>query len=174
MVQSVLVANVEETVEQIVSLRRLLPAQDPAGRQMLARVIRQLRATLGPTIPKHAAAAVLRISPQGLERLIRDGALPTVRRPGSSRELLLSEAVLLVAGEASRLREAGEAHPVAKAVRALNAAGRMPRVLRPNASAAELRYEFEHTTPAERLRAGEALSRTAILLAGRARRTVGA
>ncbi len=168
-------APLQQTAEQIVCLRRLLPAQtDPAGRQMLARVIRQLRTALGPTTPKHAAAALLRISPQGLERLIRDGALPTVRRPGSSRELLLSEALLLVAAEASRLREAGEVHPVAKAVRTLNANGRMPRVLRPNASAAELRHEFEHTTPADRLRAGEALSRTAIMLAGRARRKVGA
>lgn len=166
-------ARPEETAEQIVSLRRLLPTQkEPAGRQALARIIRQLRTALGPTFPKHAAAALLRISPQGLERLIREGALPTVRRPGSSRELLLSEAVLLVAAEASRLREAGKSHPVARAVRALNADGRMPRVLRPNASAAELRYDFEHTTPADRLRAGEALSHTAIRLAGRARRKV--
>lgn len=168
-------ARPEETAEQIIYLRRLLPAQkDPAGRQMLARVIRQLRTALGSTIPKHAAATLLRISPQGLERLVREGALPTVRRPGSSRELLLSEALLLVAAEASRLREAGEARPIAKAVRALDANGRMPRVLRPNAAAAELLYEFEHTTPADRLRAGEALSRAAAMLAGRARRQVGA
>ena len=162
--------SAEETAEQIVCLRKLLPEQKgPAERQMLARVIRQLRTALGPTIPKRAAAAVFRISPQSLGRLVREGALPMTRRPGSSRELLLSEALLLVAAEASRLREAGEVHPVAKAVRTLNATGRMPRVLRPNASAAELIYEYEHTTPAERLRAGEALSRAAFTLAGRAR-----
>ena len=47
--------------------------------------------------------------------------------------------------------------------------GRMPRKLRPNQTARELRYEYLHATPAERLRSGIELSHLGLALAAQAR-----
>ncbi len=163
-------ASPAETVEQIVALRRVLSAvDDPVERRRLARVIRQLRPQLGVAVPKHRAAASLGVSPQALEHWVREGAIPVTRKPGSSRELIDSEALLAIADEAERLRENGQARTLAKAVQNLAKAGRMPRKLRPNQSARELRHEYLQTTPAERLRAGIELSQTGSALAADAR-----
>lgn len=160
----------EETIEQIVSLRHVATSLgDPLERARLARVVRQLRRSLGVGVPKRRAAASLGVSVQALERFVQSGAIPAARKPGSSRELIDSEALLVLAEEVGRLREAGHSRPLGLALRNLAEAGRMPRKLRPNQSAKELRYEFLHTSPADRLRAAAQLARTGSILAADAR-----
>ena len=159
-----------EVIDQIVTLRRVRGLlTDAVERRGLATVIRQLRRHLGAAVPKHKAAAALGVSPQALEHWVRAGALPVTRRPGSSREMLDGHALLRVAQEVERLRRSGQQRALAKALRMLTARGQIPRALRPNQSAEELRYEFLHSSPAQRLRAGIELSQTAGLLAARAR-----
>jgi len=160
----------EETIAQIVSLRHVATAlSDPLERARLARIVRQLRRSLGVGVPKRRAAASLGVSVQALERFVQSGAVPTTRKPGSSRELIDSEALLVLADEVGRLREAGQSRPLGVALRNLSEAGRMPRKLRPNQSARELRYEFLRTSPADRLRATAQLARTGSILTANAR-----
>jgi excisionase family DNA binding protein len=129
-------------------------------------VIGRLRRDVGVGVPKRRAAALLGVSVQALERWVRNGSLPVVRVPGSSRELIDAEALLVLAEEVTRLREQGQRRSiVATALRDLKAEGRLPRKLRPNQSALELRHEYLHTTPDERLRTGVALSELAARLA---------
>jgi DNA-binding transcriptional MerR regulator len=143
---------------------------DPDGRRRLGCVIRDLRASVGVGVPKGRAATLLGVSVQALERWVRNEALPVVRKPGTSRELIDAEALLVVAEEVGRLRDQGvERGALAAALRGLNAEARLPRKLRPNQPAAELRNEYLHTTPAERLRAAAELSELASVLAGRAK-----
>lgn len=160
-----------QALAHAVELRRVRRTiADPEGRRRLGRVIRELRATVGVGVPKRRAAALLGISVQALERWVGNGALPVVRKPGSSRELIDAEALLVVAEEVARLREQGvERGALAQALRTLQAEGRLPRKLRPNQSAAELRHEYLHTAPADRLRAAVELNEAASALAGRAK-----
>jgi DNA-binding transcriptional MerR regulator len=161
----------DQALAHVVELRRIRRTiTDPEGRRRLGRVIRELRASVGVGVPKRRAAAMLGVSVQALERWVGSGALPVVRRPGSSRELIDAEALLVVAEEITRLREEGVARgALAVALRTLQTDGRLPRKLRPNQSAAELRHEYLHTTPAERLRAAVELSEVATSLAARAK-----
>ena len=161
----------DRALTYVVELRRVRPfVDDPDGRRRLGRVIRDLRSRVGVGVPKRRAAKLLGVSVQALERWARNGALPVVRRPGSSRELIDTEALLVVAAEVERVREQGvERGALAEALRTLRADGRLPRKLRPNQSAAELRHEYLHTTPAERLRMAVELSELADALAGRAK-----
>lgn len=163
----------DRALAHVVELRRIRRTiTDPDGRRRLGRVIRGLRASIAAGVPKRRAAATLGVSVQALERWVRSGALPVVRRPGSSRELIDAETLLVVAEEVARLREEGvERGALATALRTLQAEGRLPRKLRPNQSAAELRYEYLQTTPAERLRTAVELSELASSLAGRAKRS---
>jgi hypothetical protein len=160
---------VDELVEQIVALRRVLDTIDDADeRRRLARVIRQLRRRLGVTVPKHRAAACLGVSAQALEHWVGAGVIPVTRKPGSSRELIDSEALLAITEEVERLRDLGQSRTLGKAIRVLTDERRMPRKLRPNQTARELRHEYLHTTPAQRLRTGIELSHTGSALAARA------
>jgi hypothetical protein len=160
----------QDIVGQIVALRRVLASvEDPVERRRLAAVVRQLRRQLGVGVPKRRAAASLGVSVQALEALVRAGAVPTTRRPGSSRELIDSEALLALAEEVDRRRDSGRERVLAQAVRAVRDAGRMPSKVRPNQPAGELRHEYLHSTPAGRLQAGIALSETAHMLAANAR-----
>jgi hypothetical protein len=162
--------SASEIVGQIVALRRVRTGVDsPAERRRVARVIRQLRRQLGVGVPKRQAAAALGVTVQALDRWIAAGKLPIVRRPGSSRELLDAEALLVLAAEVDQLRERGESRALAKAISSLAAGGRLPRRLRPNQSAGELRYEFVHSTPAGRLRQAIELSHVGAALAASAR-----
>lgn len=160
----------DQALAHAVELRRVRQTVvDPDGRRRLGSVIRELRASVGVGVPKRRAATLLGVSVQALERWVRSGALPVMRKPGSSRELIDAEALLVVAEEVGRLRELGvERGALAEALRTLRAEGHLPRKLRPNQSAAELRHEYLHTTPAERLRAAAELSELASALAGRA------
>jgi excisionase family DNA binding protein len=156
-----------EALENIVELRRV--RRSISGREAkrsLGAVIGRLRRDVGVGVPKRRAAALLGVSVQALERWVRNGSLPVVRVPGSSRELIDAEALLVLAEEVTRLREQGQRRSiVATALRDLKAEGRLPRKLRPNQSALELRHEYLHTTPDERLRTGVALSELAARLA---------
>jgi excisionase family DNA binding protein len=158
-----------QTLAQIVELRRVRRSlSDDDARRRLGAVISQLRAQVGVGVPKRRAAALLGVSVQALERWVASGALPVVRVPGSSRQLIDAEALLVLAGEVMVLRERDERRGVvATALRRLQAEGRLPRKLRPNQSARELRHEYLHTSPAERLRQGVELSELATSLAAR-------
>lgn len=155
-------------MEQIVELRRLRASlTEPDDRARLARVIRSLHAGLPPGIPKHRAARLLDVSPQGLDRWVRASAVPVVRRPGSSRALIDTTALLLLLAEARVLAENGEARPVGRAIERLHRDGRLRRRPRPNMSGAELRREYERSTPAQRLRDGIALSEFGLAVAAK-------
>lgn len=158
-----------EALENIVELRRVrCSISNRETRRSLGAVIGRLRRDVGVGVPKRRAAALLGISVQALERWVRSGSLPVARVPGSSRELIDAEALLVLAEEVTRLREAGQGRGiVASALRGLKAEGRLPRKLRPNQSARELRHEYLHTTPEERLRTGVALSEVGTRLATR-------
>jgi excisionase family DNA binding protein len=167
------VASAVQTLAHVVELRRVRQSvSDREAQRRLGRVIGELRQDVGVGVPKRRAAALLGVSVQALERWVASGALPGVRVPGSSRQLIDAEALLALAEEVADLREQGERRGVvAAALRRLEAAGRLPRKLRPNQSARELRHEYLHTTPAERLRQGIELSEFAVSLAARGRET---
>lgn len=161
---------VSEVVGQIVALRRVRSAVDSAAeRRRLAQVVRQLRRRLGVGVPKRQAASVLGVSVQALDRWLATGKIPVVRRPGSSRELVETEALLVLAEEVSPRQERGEPRALAKAIAALVERGQLPRRLRPNQSAHELRNEFLRSTPEGRLRQAVELSQLGATLAASAR-----
>lgn len=158
------------TISQIVALRRVRSAVESASeRSRLAGVTRQLRRQLGVGVPKRQAAAALGVSVQALDRWIGEGKIPVVHRPGSSRALIETEALLMLAETVAPLREQGEPRALAKAIDALVAKERLPRRLRPNQPAQELRYEFLHSTAAGRMRQAVELSHTGAALAANAR-----
>ncbi len=158
-----------QTLENVIELRRVRRSvSDPDASRRLGGVIAQLRRDVGVGVPKRRAAALLGVSVQGLDRWATDGTMPVVRVPGSSRQLIDAEALIALAEEVGRLREQGERRGVvASALRLLQAEGRLPRKLRPNQAARELRLEYLQTTPAERLRLGVELSELAARLAAR-------
>ena len=162
-----------QTLAHVVELRRVRRSvSDREARRRLGAVIGRLRQDVGVGVPKRRAAALLGVSVQALERWVGRGALPVVHVPGSSRQLIDAEALLVLAEEVADRREQGDRRGVvAAALRHLEAAGRLPRKLRPNQSARELRHEYLHTTPAERLRQGIELSELAASLAARPRKT---
>lgn len=132
-------------------------------------MLRQLRRRLGIGVPKRQAAAALGVTVQALDRWVAAGKIPVLRRAGSSREVVDTEALLALAVEADRLREQGERRVLAKAIASLEERERLPSRLRPNPSAQELRSEFLHSTPAGRLRQAVELSQVGAALAANAR-----
>jgi DNA-binding transcriptional MerR regulator len=160
-------ADVERTMEWIVALRRVAAAVvDPPERRRLERVIFELRRQVGVGVPKRRAARLLGVSVQALERWVERGLLPVVRKPGSTRELIDAEALTVLAEEVARRRATGEQRGViAWSLRELERTGRLPRKLRPNRKASELRREFLDTSPQERLRDAAELSRVGVVLA---------
>jgi DNA-binding transcriptional MerR regulator len=159
--------DVEQAVQRVVALRRVTHAVlDPEERRRLERVIHELRQEIGIGVPKRRAARLLGVSVQALQPWIERGLLPAVRKPGSTRELLDAETLIVLAEEVTRRREAGESRGVvAGSLRELERTSRLPRKLRPNQTARELRREFLATTPQGRLRDVAALSQTAVALA---------
>src|SRR2546426_5802076 len=149
-----------QALVNIGELRRVRNSiSDPDAKRSLGAVIGRLRRDLGVGVPKRRAAALLGVSVQALERWVKNGLLPVVHVPGSSRELIDTEALLVLAEEVTRLRELGNDRGiVSTALRTLRDDGRLPRKLRPNQSARELRHEYLHTTPEDRLRTGVTLS----------------
>jgi hypothetical protein len=140
-----------------------------AERRSLARVTRALRGQLGVGVPKRQAAAALGVSVQALDRWVAAGKIPVVRRPGSSRELIETDALLALAQEVAPLREQGVPRALSRGIASLEARGQLPRRLRPNQAAKALRYEFIQSTPAGRLRQAIELSQIGAALAANAR-----
>jgi hypothetical protein len=139
--------RVERALEHVVALRLAQPAvADPHERRRLKRVERELRREIGVGVPKTRAAAVLGVSVTALDKWVARARLPVVRRPGSSRQEIDADALLDLAEEVTRLREAGETRGVvATAFERLAQAGRPHRKLRPNQAARELReHLFAH------------------------------
>jgi DNA-binding transcriptional MerR regulator len=159
--------DLEQAVQRVIALRSVANAViDPVERRRLERVTRELRREIGVGVPKRRAARLLGVSVQALEPWVERGLLPAVRKPGSTRELLDAATLIVLAEEVSRRREAGESRGVvAMSLRELERTGRLPRKLRPNRTARELRREFLATTPQGRLRDVAALSQTAVTLA---------
>jgi DNA-binding transcriptional MerR regulator len=159
--------DLEHAVQRVIALRRVADAVvDPVEHRRLEGVTRELRREIGVGVPKRRAARLLGVSVQALEPWVERGLLPAVRKPGSTRELLDAETLIVLAEEVTRRREAGESRGVvAASLRELERSGRLPRKLRPNQTAHELRREFLATTPQGRLREVAALSQTAVALA---------
>lgn len=159
--------DLEQAVQRVIALRSVANAViDPVEHRRLESVTRQLRRQIGVGVPKRRAARLLGVSVQALEPWVERGLLPAVRKPGSTRELVDAETLIVLTEEVTQRREAGESRGVvATSLRALERTGRLPRKLRPNQSARELRREFLATTPQGRLRDAATLSQTAVALA---------
>lgn len=135
------------------------------SRLRLRRAERLLREDMGGSVPKSVAARLLGVSTTALAKWVEAGRLPVVRRPGG-REEIDAEALLDVAEEVARLREAGSARGVvATALRRLDERGLPRRRLRPNRPARELRSDYLATTPLDRLEEAAELSEFATTLA---------
>jgi hypothetical protein len=160
---------VDETVRHVVALRCIEPAVvDARELRRLKRVERDLRREIGVGVPKRRAAAVLGVSVTALDKWIARGRLPVVRRPGSSRQEIAAEALLDLAQEVARQREAGRERGVlAAAFERLEATGRPRPRPRPNQSPRELRDHYLRTTPRDRLAEAAELSRVQTELAAR-------
>ena len=106
----------------IVGLRRaIVKTRDTKTRASLRDIEVLLRRTLGPTIPKKKAAAVLGISVPALDRWVNRGLLPVVAKPGSSRLEVESRAFLELAERVETVTdELGEMRtPVSVAIKSL-------------------------------------------------------
>ena len=165
-------AETEQRVRHVVALRRALEAlPDGPERRRGRRVERELRQALGVGVPKSVAARVLGISVTALDRWIQKGKIVEAHRPGSSRALVEAWSLIVVAGEAERVREEGvERGVVAEAVRRLEARGRLPVPSRPNEHPLVLRRDFLNSTPEERLAEGAELAYAGTWLAAQGAR----
>lgn len=169
-------------LEPIVRLRLAIQtSRDRQVRSDLREAEAVLRAQLGPSVPKRAAARLLGISVTALDRWIDRGYLPVVTSPRSSKRLGVETRSLLdLATAVWRLRRAGRSHAViSAAVRELRWRARGSRLVlrydvarlpRPNVSLEELQREFELTTPEQRVLDVAELNRSLNILA-RGKRT---
>jgi hypothetical protein len=158
----------ERAVEAVTDIRLAAAAvRDPQAKRRLRRAERLVLADVGPSVPKRRAAALLGISVPALDRWIRAGRLPAVRRPGGREEVEV-RALLDVIEELRMVRDGAsdEHRPVAKAFARLGARGLPRRRLRPNVPADELRLSYLHSTPLERLRETAELSLAVTTLTG--------
>ena len=157
-------AQISGAVRHLVALRCATPTVgDDRERRRLERVQRELLLQIGVGVPKRRAAELLGVSVSGLEKAIASGSLPTVRRPGTSRTEIDTEALVAVAVEVTRLRESGVTRgALAEALRRVR-----PTKLRPNESARELRESYARTTPLGRLREAAELSFVTTTLSSR-------
>lgn len=153
--------RVQRALQDLLELRSAAREATSAGqRERIERVALRRREELDESVPKARAAEALGVSVTALDRWIARGALPVVRRPGSSREEIEADALLDLAEEVSRLREAGRTRGLlAAAFERLDEARKPLPELRPNQSARELRQNYLRTTPADRLREVAELSR---------------
>src|SRR5215211_3888416 len=153
-------------IDASVAIRRAArTVDDDAIRRHLRRAELRLRAELGGAVPKVVAARTLGVSTTALERWIKTGRIPVVRRPGG-REEVAAAALFDIAEEVAEIRQEGTSQGVlAAALRRLEERGLPRRRLRPNESARELRAAFRLTTPAQRLRETAELSLAVTTLA---------
>lgn len=162
----------EDILAAVVALRRVARStRDRAQGERLTRIERRLRAALGPSVPKLAAARALDVSLTALDRWIDRGLVPVVRSRAHSRLRPETRPLVELLEEMERLREEGRAGRLVGP--ALRRVGRQPygegrwimsadlaALPRPNVSAVELRAEAESSTPLERLETVVDLSET--------------
>lgn len=167
-------------LEPILSLRSAIQhTHDPAVRADLRAAEASLRKTLGPRVPKRAAARLLGISVTALDRWVDRGCLPVVASPGGSKRLAIETGPLLdLATRVRLLRRQGRSRGVlSQAVRELGWRERGHRLVlrldvaqlpRPNVPLDELQRQFAETTPEQRVLQVSALNRAMnALVAGR-------
>jgi hypothetical protein len=149
---------------------------DPVAQDRFSGLEQRVRASLGPSVPKLAAARALGVSLTGLDRWVDRGLIPVVPTEGSRRlrpetwpliELL--EQVLRLADEgrnggvlATALRRLGRRPPGAGRWVVAPDLAVLPR---PNRAAWELRAAVESSTPLARLENAARLSEAATALA---------
>jgi hypothetical protein len=145
--------RVGRAVEHVVALRLARSAvASPRALERLKQVEQDLRQEIGAGVPKKRAAAVLGVSVTALDKWIGRGRLPVVRRPGTSREQIDTDALLELAEEVTRLRESGGKRGLLAASLARLSEEERPRPkLRLSRSARELREHDAPTAPSERL-----------------------
>lgn len=159
--------RVERAIKAATEMR--LAARDQDRRRAARRLRRAEQLVLdeiGRSVPKRRAAAALGISVPALERWVRLGRLPVVRRPGG-REEVDASALLDVLEEVRGLRddEGVSRSAVAGALRNLALRGLPRERLRPNESARTLRESYARSSGVERLREAAELSAAATTLA---------
>ncbi len=173
--------SIDRLLADIVELRHAIrETRERSMRERVRNVERDLRETLGPSVPKTPAAKALGVSVAALDKWIDRGVLPVVARRGSSRLEVESGPLLDLLDQVTALRAQG----VSRAVLA-TAIGRLGwrddpdgrQVLsaetaalpRPNVSVRELRRDFDSTTPEQRVTQAAQLSSalTRLALAGR-------
>jgi len=156
------VLRTEDALEAVVALRGAARvATRVQEQQRLARAARRLRESLGPSVPKAAAARALGISVTALDRWIDRGLVPVVRSPASRRLRVETAPLIELLEQVTHLRDEGATRPTAVALRRL---GRQPlrdgpwiiseelaRLPRPNVPTWELAAAAQATTPAERV-----------------------
>lgn len=117
-----------------------------------------LRDALDHAVTKRVAARVLAISPSMLDRLVAEGVLTTVVRPGVARAKIELRSLVEVAEAIERERARGpERGAVVRATRLMRR--RRPvavwqdvaRLPRPNPTARELRARYLASTPGDRV-----------------------
>ena len=173
---------IDRLLTDIVSARRALrQTRERPVRQRLRDIERSLRTTLGPGVPKRAAAKALGVSVTALDKWIDRGVLPVVARGGSSRHRVEARALLDLLDQVTVLREQGVEHKIlTAAIERLgwrdDPGGRqvlsedLAALPRPNVSARELREHFERSTPEERVAEAARLSSVLTRIALQARR----
>lgn len=167
--------QVANAVRQVVELRKTGSCiTDHAQRRRVERVADEILAGTGGSVPKSGAARLLGISTTALDHWIDVGALPVVRRSGSSREEVAAGPFLKLLLRVKRLRAAGlERGVIATALRDLNVTSRCgskasslgARPLKPNLPDEELRHDYRLLGPSERIAQATRLSRQATRLA---------
>jgi hypothetical protein len=153
----------------------------PVVQGRLSDLEQRVRASLGPSVPKLAAARALGVSLPGLDRWIDRGLIPVVPTPAGTRLRPETWPLIELLEQVLRLRDEGRKRRVlATALRSLGrrppGAGRwivpadLAALPRPNVPAWELRAALGSSTPLARLENVARLSEaaTALAVAGRA------
>lgn len=173
----------ERLLANIVLLRQAIrETRDRSVRERVRNVEHDLRDMLGASVPKTLAARAIGVSVTALDKWIDRGVLPVVARKGSSRLEVDSRSLIELLDQVTALRTQGADRAVlASAVKRLgwrdDPEGRqvldaeVAALPRPNVSVRELRRDFDHTTPEQRVAEAAHLSSvlTKLALRGRGR-----
>lgn len=157
--------RVREALRDVVDIRVALRSEPP-DRDRLAAVVRRRRTEIGTSVPKRSAAALLGVSVTTLDRWIARGALPVVRRRGSTRAELEPSTLIRLAVEVDRQRSTGRQRGLLAA--AFERIGARPTMGMPGYfpdHRQDRRDDFLHLTPAERVAQAIELSRVGSILA---------
>ena len=166
-------ARLGSALRDVVDLRVALRAR-PLRLERVEAVSRRRRADLELTVPKRRAAELLGVSVPTLDRWIKRGRIPTVRRAATGREELVTGPLLELAVEVELVRGTGVAHPIQQALELVAERDRARGVTRgvpmgdpgfyPD-QRLDRRHDFEALTEAERVREAIELSKVGTRLA---------